>query len=179
MSHWYDSAREWLERVKPEGLDTLTAARVCASLSVNTSWKANQTLFERWAKTGEVRHTATVKAMVARALGGHPLAGLKVEAFAQAIAGDRQAVVIDRWMMRYLGHPRKGFTARQHERMAARVRTEAMYSGYPPRDYQARIWALVRGSGPFRPAGSHPRRTSSLPEGRALRIRKSVPPKPL
>jgi hypothetical protein len=79
-------------------------------------------------------------------LGFDSLKGQKTNAFARAIAGDEQAVVIDVWMLRALGIEKKTPTQIQYVEMARTVRKVANELGMTPRATQALIWIVVRGS---------------------------------
>lgn len=79
-------------------------------------------------------------------LGFDALNGQKTNAFARAIAGDENAVVIDVWMLRALGIEKKSPTQGQYVEMARAVKTAAKHYGMTPRAMQALIWIVVRGS---------------------------------
>jgi hypothetical protein len=74
------------------------------------------------------------------------LKGQKTNAFAKAIAGNEDAVVIDVWMLRALGIEKKTPTQGQYKVMADAVTTVATKYGMTPRAMQALIWIVVRGS---------------------------------
>lgn len=80
-------------------------------------------------------------------LGYKALNGQKTNAFAKAIAGDENAVVIDVWMLRALGIEKKSPTQSQYKEMAEAVRKVSIQLGLTPRTTQALIWIIVRGSG--------------------------------
>ena len=80
-------------------------------------------------------------------LGFDALKGPKTNAFARAIAGDQNAVVIDVWMMRAAGldgskSPSKGL----YKEISSAVVRVAEKFGMTPRATQAILWILVRGS---------------------------------
>ena len=70
----------------------------------------------------------------------------KIRAFYQAILGDCDAVVLDSWMLKAMGWPRKGYTPGQYEKLAAILRREAKKEGLYPADYQAIVWCKIRGA---------------------------------
>lgn len=80
-------------------------------------------------------------------LGFDALKGQKTNAFARAIAGDENAVVIDVWMLRVLGIEKKTPNQSQYKEMAKAITTVATKYGLTPRVAQALIWIIVRGSG--------------------------------
>ena len=79
-------------------------------------------------------------------LGFDALNGPKTNAFARAIAGDQNAVVIDVWMMRAAkmdkDNPNKG----QYIELSQAVKRVSAQYEMTPRTCQALIWILVRGS---------------------------------
>ena len=79
-------------------------------------------------------------------LGFKALNGMKTNAYAKAIAGDENAVVIDVWMLRAVGIEKKSPTKNQYNEMAEAVTKVAIELGLTPRTTQALIWIVVRGS---------------------------------
>jgi hypothetical protein len=74
------------------------------------------------------------------------LKGMKTNAFARAIAGDEQAVVIDVWMLRAVGIEKKTPSQSQYNDMANAIKSVAFSNGMTPRAMQALIWIMIRGS---------------------------------
>ena len=85
-------------------------------------------------------------ANAALTLGYDALKGAKTNAFARAIAGDENAVVIDVWMLRAVGIEKKSPTQSQYKELADAVTKVATKFGMTPRAMQALIWIVVRGS---------------------------------
>jgi thermostable 8-oxoguanine DNA glycosylase len=81
------------------------------------------------------------------AFGYDALKGMKTNAFARAIAGDENAVVIDVWMLRAVGIEKKTPNQTQYKELANAVTKVANEFGMTPRAMQALIWIVVRGSG--------------------------------
>ena len=73
------------------------------------------------------------------------LKGLKTNAFARAIAGDTDAVVIDAWMCRAADLGTDSPNKTQYNFLADAVRDAAQLFGISPRTAQALIWIIVRG----------------------------------
>ena len=82
----------------------------------------------------------------AKTIGYEALKGMKTNAFAKAIAGDENAVVIDVWMLRAVGIEKKSPTQSQYNELAQAVTKTAAKFGMTPRAMQALIWIIVRGS---------------------------------
>lgn len=80
-------------------------------------------------------------------LGFDALKGQKTNAFARAIAGNEEAVVIDVWMLRAVGIEKKTPNQSQYRELANAVRTAGAKHGLTPRTAQALIWIVVRGTG--------------------------------
>jgi hypothetical protein len=73
------------------------------------------------------------------------LKGLKTNAFARAIAGDTDAVVIDVWMCRAANLDSDSPNVGQYRMLSDAVREVAAEFGITPRTAQALIWIIVRG----------------------------------
>jgi hypothetical protein len=73
------------------------------------------------------------------------LRGAKTNAFARAIAGDTNAVVIDVWMMRAAGMETDSPNKSQYAMLSEAVVAVAQQFGITPRTAQALIWIIVRG----------------------------------
>jgi hypothetical protein len=165
---WYDSAEAAaveLSRVLPDGMGPVTAAAIIAALSPRAQWSVNV----RWAWAVALQSLgagpppvslpdARAKAWRIR-LRERPdavLSGPKVRAFWRAIAGDRDAAVIDIWMLRAMGIESPSVKPAQYERCAEALREAARRVRVPTRDFQATVWMQVRGVKPTDPAGFRP-----------------------
>lgn len=71
------------------------------------------------------------------------LNGQKTESYRLALLGDDQAIVLDRWMLRYLSLP-ETISRRRYQQVAAQCRELARQSGMPPAHWQAGVWCSVR-----------------------------------
>jgi thermostable 8-oxoguanine DNA glycosylase len=146
-------------------LDAETVAREVATnlgttLEVGASVVSGFSPRERWARnvsnaikfslghelTGVLGNNIRM-AEKALTMGFDALKGMKTNAFAKAIAGNENAVVIDVWMLRALGIEKKTPTQSQYKVMADAVTAVAIEHGMTPRAMQALIWIVVRGSG--------------------------------
>jgi hypothetical protein len=79
-------------------------------------------------------------------LGFDALKGPKTNAFARAIAGDENAVVVDVWMMRAAQVGVDSPNKTQYAEISQAIKRVASKHGLTPRTTQALIWILVRGS---------------------------------
>ena len=112
---------------------------------------------QRWAKNVE-QARAFMRGEIVRTLGNNirmaensltmgfdALKGPKTNAFARAIAGDPNAVVIDVWMMRAAGFDHDSPNLTEYRMTAKAVENIARELGITPRTAQALIWILQRG----------------------------------
>lgn len=172
---WYDKTLPELERMYgPE--DARILIGFLAATSPNTTVKANVTLalkaFEQWKLTGKInvdemgqellRHASeemderafkgfmgSVIDNLNRVLKGEPLSGNKVRNFQMALLGDKNAVVIDRWVLRALWpdsavHRGAKLRDNQYEFLANFIRQEARARNMAPADLQAAIWVGIK-----------------------------------
>lgn len=148
-SVWYFEAQEVAEDVAEIlGLSLEHGAAIVSAFSPRERWASNVAKAYAFANgkpvTGLTNNLRMAEA--AKVSGFDALKGLKTNAFARAIAGDSDAVVIDVWMMRAAGmdtdSPNKG----QYRKISSAVREVAEEFGLSPRTAQALIWIIVRGS---------------------------------
>lgn len=148
---WYTDARALVQglAVVHQRRDE-TVAGVIAALSQREQWRRNVRRADAALATGAA--TSGLRGSREKAnrilAGEHPrdvLRGPKIRAFYRALLGDDNAVVIDTWMCRALGHHEKP-TPKQYARLAARIRREARARNMPPAIWQATVWCAIRGA---------------------------------
>ncbi len=149
-ARWYvDAGRQADQLAHVLDVDRTTGACILSAYSIRTPWADNVAHAWHYA-TAETPppglRARTVIADAALIHGLDALRGPKTRAFAQAIAGDRSAVVVDVWMCRAAGLDRDNPTARQYRAIAASIAVLARRHGLDPRAMQALIWGRVRGS---------------------------------
>ena len=83
---------------------------------------------------------------MATVLGFDALNGPKTSAFARALTGDDQAIVVDVWMLRAAGYTKDSPNKTDYAEISAAIRNVSDKMGLSPRTTQALIWILVRGS---------------------------------
>jgi hypothetical protein len=148
-SRWYFEA----EAVAREVASNLNcsmeiAASVVSSFSPRQSWALNVRNAIAFSK-GETVKCLTNNLNMANASlanGFDALKGQKTNAFARAIAGDDNAVVVDVWMMRAAMMPTDSPNKTQYAFVSDAVCDAANMFGITPRTAQALIWIIVRGS---------------------------------
>jgi hypothetical protein len=88
----------------------------------------------------------SVHASYANYLDGRGIAGVKTSAFAAALKGDNDAVVLDVYMARAANIPQKWLSDRKtvHAELCRRIRKTGKIVGLTPRDCQAAIWSGQR-----------------------------------
>lgn len=148
-SVWYFEAQEVAEDVAEIlGVDLERGASIVSAFSPRERWASNVAKAYAFANgkpvTGLQNNLRMAEAAVVQ--GFDALKGLKTNAFARAIAGDTDAVVIDVWMMRAAGMDTDSPNKTQYALVSEAVRAVAAQFGITPRTAQALIWIIVRGS---------------------------------
>ena len=148
---WYDEAGEFangLRRLRPSWSLEVSAS-VVSAFSPRVTWAHNKAKALQYAQgitpKGLRSHIAAADRCVVEGFNG--LRGPKTNAFARAIAGDRDAVVVDVWMCRAAGLGKDAPTAVEYRAIADAIRTVA---GTPavcmaPATLQALLWIIIRG----------------------------------
>jgi hypothetical protein len=147
---WYFEAEKVAHKVA-ENLDTSleVGASVVSAFSPRERWTSNVTKAIHFSLGKPVTGLSNNLKM-ARAslhLGYDALRGPKTNAFARAIAGDENAVVVDVWMMRASGVGVDSPNKTQYTEISEAVTKVANRFNMTPRTAQALIWIMVRGSG--------------------------------
>lgn len=148
-SIWYLEAEKVANKVA-ENLNTSleVGASVVSAFSPRERWTSNVTKAIAFSLgepvTGLSNNLKMAKASLE--LGYDALKGPKTNAFARAIAGDENAVVIDVWMVRAAGAKVDSPNKTQYTEMSEAVTKVAEQFQMTPRTAQALIWIMVRGS---------------------------------
>lgn len=149
-SVWYMEAQEVAEDVAEiMGTSLEVGASIVSAFSPRERWSSNVAKAYAFANGKPVAGLTNNLNMAQRAteLGFDALKGQKTNAFARAIAGDTDAVVIDVWMIRAAGlDASKGVNKTQYNELSDAVRRVANDFGLTPRTAQALIWIVKRGS---------------------------------
>ena len=148
-SVWYRDAEEVAEEVARNLNTTLeVGASVVSAFSPRERWSSNVSKAIAFSLGHEVRGLPNnlKMAQASLELGFDALKGLKTNAFAKAIAGDANAVVIDVWMMRAAEMTTDSPSQSQYRELSQAVVNVAKEFGLTPRTTQALIWVIVRGS---------------------------------
>ena len=149
-SKWYMDAERVAAQVARNLDSTLeVGATVVSAFSPRERWTNNVTKAISFSLGNHIPGFKNNMLMAnnAIAFGYDALKGPKTNAFARAIAGDENAVVIDVWMLRAVGIEKKSPNQTQYREMANAVTKVANEFGMTPRAMQALIWIVVRGSG--------------------------------
>ena len=152
-AEWYDHTRKVVEdklgkELAPVFVDILAAT------SPNQSVKGNVTIAKRALKQLQERQAFRgYLSMVANMLNiirinhitGHraKFGGAKVQNFADALAGDSGAVVVDRWMLRAFGYPNI-ITHKRYREISLWIVTRAAQLDMSPAQVQASIWTGIK-----------------------------------
>ncbi len=148
-SVWYHEAYLVAQEVATNmTIDIERAACIVAAFSPRERWSVNVRKALQYSigvtPSGLSNNVAMADASLVH--GFDALKGLKTNAFARAIAGDNDAVVIDVWMMRAAGMQVDSPNKSQYNMLADTVRNIASEHGLSPRTTQALIWIVKRGS---------------------------------
>jgi hypothetical protein len=149
-SVWYHEAQEVAEDVAENlGVSLEIGASIVAAFSPRERWSSNVAKSLAFSMGKPVVGLSNNLKMAESAMtkGFDSLNGQKTNAFARAIAGDTDAVVIDVWMIRaaYLDAS-KGVNKSQYNTLVNSVCKVAKEFGLTPRTAQALIWIVKRGS---------------------------------
>ena len=148
---WYDEAKWFahsLSAIRPEW-NLEVSASVVSAFSPRVTWAHNKAKALQYAQgitpKGLRSHVAAADRCVVEGFNG--LRGLKTNAFARAIAGDRDAVVVDVWMCRAAGLGKDAPNATEYRAIADAIRTVAATPSVcmAPATLQALLWIVVRG----------------------------------
>lgn len=151
---WYDRAHAEVRRYSDSTHGMVPTGELCDILSIvspRVSVKVSVRLAEYWLAAG-VPHPSTMRSTrvaLAHYAATGEIRGPKTSAFARALRGDTDAVVVDVWVWRAMGRAPGGIGAyRAAERTLRRV---ARSLGWPPAETQAAIWVGVRARHGYRP----------------------------
>ena len=147
-SAWYFGAESVAREVAANmTLDLDRAACIVSAFSPRERWASNVRKALDYSvgitPVGLSNNVAMADASLVH--GFDALKGLKTNAFARAIAGDTDAVVIDVWMCRAADLATDSPNKTQYNFLADAVRDAAQLFGLSPRTAQALIWIIARG----------------------------------
>lgn len=144
---WYDKAQEeivsWsdtndVDWQKVSDITAITSQRVRVSRNIRLTkhyilngrlpygvLPAVKAALEHYEKTGEIR-------------------GPKTSAFASALKGNKEAIVLDVWMAKALDVPQETFGTKRGRMIAEEQVSKISFSlGWPPAEVQASIWSFA------------------------------------
>ena len=152
---WYSEARtfaESLQSIRPEW-SMVAAASVVSAFSPRVTWAHNKAKALQYAQgvtpKGLRSHVAAADRCVVEGFDG--LRGPKTNAFARAISGDANAVVVDVWMCRAAGLRKADGTLKdaptdlEYRAIADAIRAIALGMMMDASTMQALLWIIVRG----------------------------------
>jgi hypothetical protein len=148
---WYCEANAFAESltvIRPEW-SMEVAASVVSAFSPRVTWAHNKAKAYQYAQgitpKGLRSHVAAADRCTRMGFDG--LNGLKTNAFARAIAGDRDAVVVDVWMCRAAGLGKDAPNKTEYRAIADAIRSIARTPTVcmEPATLQALLWIIVRG----------------------------------
>lgn len=150
---WYDETRHHIEEKigsehTPIYIDFLAATSPNQSVAGNVTC-ANKALRQFRDGKAFTGYLPIVKNMLdtirINHMTGHraPFGGLKVQNFADALAGDLSAVVVDRWILRAFGYPLSA-TPKRYRLISEWITAKAQREGMEPAQVQAAIWCGIK-----------------------------------
>jgi hypothetical protein len=142
---WYEETANWVH--KTFGDDANMFIKFLAITSADSSTEGGASLamkaFAQW-KQGlpfDGMRGPHMVGMLEKAVRGEPFGEGKISSFHRALAGDKDAVVLDRWMIRALGLPTtSNLSPKDYELYSQIVRNLAGDAKMSPRQLQAAIW---------------------------------------
>ena len=151
------AGRTWYERALAvcaalgdrHGIDTVNVIYATSALSPQQRWEQNVKLISSLCATGSAATFHKFVRKARRCLNGeldvlNPDTGPKTYFFARSICGDLDAVCIDRWILRAVGHVNPWTSRHQYASIATAITAAAELVGESPRDFQAIIWVYLR-----------------------------------
>lgn len=152
---WYHRANEAVSKLALDtSLDRELIAHCIAALSPLKRWEQNLSMArvmihrfttgQTFSNPGTFHRTAlTAWACLEGDLITSPRSP-KTKAFALAILGDTEAVVVDSHMMDLCGHHKPWLSLRQYDALATAITMAGLLCGESPRDMQAILWVHKR-----------------------------------
>lgn len=158
--NWYQECEQTL--IEIFGKDQLQiVVKIFSATSINTSLKGNVTLFKRayyeYLNNQPIgAYLPNIQKQLQRIRDGKDLSGLKINAFAKAMSGDPDAVVVDIWLLRAFKMNRTyfrkqsqsfregGASKKQFREIEAYIRSEAPKHELQAREMSAMIWSGIR-----------------------------------
>ena len=147
---WYNEARSFAQSLcTTTGWSLEVSASVVSAFSPRVTWAHNKAKAAQYAQgitpKGLRSHVAAADRCTRMGFDG--LNGLKTNAFARAIAGDRDAVVVDVWMCRAAGLGKDAPNKTEYRAIADAIRSIARTPTVcmEPATLQALLWIIIRG----------------------------------
>ena len=145
---WYTEAGAFAHSLRlSTGWNMEVACSVVSAFSPRVTWAHNKAKAYQYAQgitpKGLRSHVDAADRCVVHGFDG--LRGLKTNAFARAIAGDKDAVVVDVWMCRAAGLGKDAPNRGEYRTIANAVRNVASSYNMEPATMQALLWIIIRG----------------------------------
>lgn len=152
--NWYNDAQSVAEEItyiladREINVEIDKAAAIVSAFSPRQRWSVNVRHAVEFAEGLTPRTLGNNVRMAESALrnGFDALRGQKTNAFAKAIAGHVDAITIDVWMLKAAGLDRNDTNKTIYAELSSAVCSVAAEFSMSPRDMQALIWIVFRGS---------------------------------
>lgn len=147
--HWYRDTEQLFAQIY--GRDQLQlVTQLFAATSIKTSLRGNVKLFRKALKEIEEdrpfsNYLPVIRFQLDRIRRGETLKARKIRNFAAAMSGDKNAVVVDRWIMRAFGYDGDlAPTDKQYDEIESWIQGYAEMTDREPREVCAMIWSGIR-----------------------------------
>lgn len=152
--NWYNDAQSVAEEIsyiladREFDVTIEHAAAIISAFSPRQRWSVNVRHAIEFAEGNTPKTLGNNVKMAQSAIheGIQALKGQKTNAFAKAIAGDPNAITIDVWMLKAAGLDRNDTNKTIYAELSKSVTEVAEEFAMTPRDMQALIWIVFRGS---------------------------------
>lgn len=161
--HWYRDCKETLIEIFGEDKLQLVC-NLLAATSINSSLKSNLRLFDKAFHQYEnglpfTGYLPNIQDQLEKIAQGQELSGRKINNFSKAMAGDRNAVVCDIWILRAFGQDKQyvrktgphknlarsgGASNSQYNAIENYIKENCLKSDLHPAEMTSMIWAGIR-----------------------------------
>ena len=153
MYNWYEISRKEIEKLYSDDAELFIDILAATSprKRVKENWRLSQQIYESYL-AGDINLKGCMpahKGNVSRAIAREPLQGRKVRAFAEALKGNMDVVVVDIWIGRWFGF--ETITNKTYDFIENAIRMMAAACGRKPAELQAELWCDM-----IREYGQHP-----------------------
>lgn len=150
--HWYQDCQKMFEELFGEE-ELGLVCNLFAATSMKTTLEANIQLFRRayWETKNNRPHLRYLPAQIQQLnliRQGKELSGRKINAFAKAMSGTPEAVVVDIWLLRAFSciamNESRSATKKEYDAIENWCRSYALENGIEARQFSSMIWSGIQ-----------------------------------